>query len=159
MCQHSSGLCYLCGGGGRPCQTRCKRGVGKTPAQNELRLIRAAQQRPEPDPIDTLWAVGAMRLALGLIKAPHRDRCACGLYSWRNRPCVGWMSIEPKQLPADCRRAGDILAWLGDKWTILLLMVLGDRRMRFAELHRTINGISKRMSTVMLCEISSTTRH
>jgi DNA-binding HxlR family transcriptional regulator len=68
------------------------------------------------------------------------------------------MSIEPKQLPADRRRAGDILAWLGDKLTILLLMVLGDRRMRFTELHRTINGISKRMSTVMLCEISSTTR-
>jgi DNA-binding HxlR family transcriptional regulator len=60
------------------------------------------------------------------------------------------MSTEPKQLPADCRRAGDILARLGDKWTILLLMVLGDRRMRFTELHRTINGISQRMLTVTL---------
>src|SRR6202035_3484924 len=60
------------------------------------------------------------------------------------------MSIEPQQLPADCRRAGDILARLGDKWTILLLMVLGDRRMRFTELHRTINGISQRMLTVTL---------
>src|SRR5260370_4920982 len=60
------------------------------------------------------------------------------------------MSIEPQQLPADCRRAGDILARLGDKWTILLLMVLGDRRMRFTELHRTIHGISQRMLTVTL---------
>jgi DNA-binding HxlR family transcriptional regulator len=60
------------------------------------------------------------------------------------------MSIEPQQLPADCRRAGDILARLGDKWTILLLMVLGDRRMRFTELHRMINGISQRMLTVTL---------
>ena len=60
------------------------------------------------------------------------------------------MSTEPKQLPADCRRAGDILARLGDKWTILLLMVLGDRRMRFTELHRTITGISQRMLTVTL---------
>jgi DNA-binding HxlR family transcriptional regulator len=60
------------------------------------------------------------------------------------------MSTEPQQLPADCRRAGDILARLGDKWTILLLMVLGDRRMRFTELHRTINGISQRMLTVTL---------
>jgi DNA-binding HxlR family transcriptional regulator len=60
------------------------------------------------------------------------------------------MSTEPHQLPADCRRAGDILARLGDKWTILLLMVLGDRRMRFTELHRTITGISQRMLTVML---------
>ena len=60
------------------------------------------------------------------------------------------MSNEPQQLPADCRRAGDILARLGDKWTILLLMVLGDRRMRFTELHRTITGISQRMLTVTL---------
>ena len=60
------------------------------------------------------------------------------------------MSTEPQQLPADCRRAGDILARLGDKWTILLLMVLGDRRMRFTELHRAINGISERMLTVTL---------
>jgi len=60
------------------------------------------------------------------------------------------MSIEPQQLPADCRRAKDILARVSDKWTILLLMVLGDRRMRFTELHRTINGISQRMLTVTL---------
>ena len=60
------------------------------------------------------------------------------------------MSTEPHQLPADCRRAGDILARLGDKWTILLLMVLGDQRMRFTELHRTITGISQRMLTVTL---------
>jgi DNA-binding HxlR family transcriptional regulator len=60
------------------------------------------------------------------------------------------MSTEPHQLPADCRRTGDILARLGDKWTILLLMVLGDRRMRFTELHRTITGISQRMLTVTL---------
>ena len=60
------------------------------------------------------------------------------------------MSIEPQQLPADCRRAKDILARVSDKWTILLLVVLGDRRMRFNELHRAINGISERMLTVTL---------
>jgi len=37
---------------------------------------------------------------------------------------------------------GDILARVGDKWTILLLMALGGRRMRFGELNRPINGIS-----------------
>jgi DNA-binding HxlR family transcriptional regulator len=120
---------------------------------DQLRLIRPAPQRPEPEPIDTLEAVGAVRLMAfpaARWKAHHGDRCACGLYSWRNRPYVCCMSIEPQQLPADCRRAGDILARLGDKWTILLLMVLGDRRMRFTELHRTINGISQRMLTVTL---------
>src|ERR1700737_1758268 len=84
------------------------------------------------------------------MKAHHRDRCARGLYSWRNRPYVCCMTIEPQQLPADCRRARDILARVGDKWTILLLMVLGDRRMRFTQLHRAINGISQRMLTVTL---------
>ncbi len=50
----------------------------------------------------------------------------------------------------DCRRMGHILARVGDKWTILLLMRLGERRMRFTELHRAINGISQRMLTVTL---------
>jgi DNA-binding HxlR family transcriptional regulator len=58
------------------------------------------------------------------------------------------MSTEP--LHSDCRRIGDILARVGDKWTILLLMALGDRRMRFTELHRAIDGISQRMLTVTL---------
>jgi DNA-binding HxlR family transcriptional regulator len=60
------------------------------------------------------------------------------------------MTTEPQHLHADCRRVGDILARVGDKWTILLLMAIGDRRMRFGELHRAINGISQRMLTVTL---------
>ncbi len=60
------------------------------------------------------------------------------------------MSSEPERLLADCRRIGRILARVGDKWTILLLMALGDRRMRFKELHRAIDGISQRMLTVTL---------
>jgi DNA-binding HxlR family transcriptional regulator len=58
------------------------------------------------------------------------------------------MTTEPQHLHADCRRVGDILARVGDKWTILLLMAIGDRRMRFGELHRAISGISQRMLTV-----------
>lgn len=42
------------------------------------------------------------------------------------------------------------MARAGDKWTVRLLMVLGDRRMRFGELHRSIDGISQRMLTVTL---------
>jgi len=59
------------------------------------------------------------------------------------------MSNEPHLLE-DCRRIGQILARVGDKWTILLLDALGDRRMRFKELHRAIDGISQRMLTVTL---------
>jgi DNA-binding HxlR family transcriptional regulator len=60
------------------------------------------------------------------------------------------MSTEPEHLVADCRRVADILARVGDKWTILVLMAIGERRMRFGELHRAINGISQRMLTVTL---------
>jgi DNA-binding HxlR family transcriptional regulator len=60
------------------------------------------------------------------------------------------MIPEPQHPLSDCRRVGDILARVGDKWTILLLMALGDRRMRFGELNRAINGISQRMLTVTL---------
>jgi DNA-binding HxlR family transcriptional regulator len=60
------------------------------------------------------------------------------------------MTTEPQHLLSDCRRVGDILARVGDKWTILLLLAIGDRRMRFGELHRAINGISQRMLTVTL---------
>jgi DNA-binding HxlR family transcriptional regulator len=60
------------------------------------------------------------------------------------------MTSESQHPLSDCRRVGDILARVGDKWTILLLMALGDRRMRFGELNRAINGISQRMLTVTL---------
>jgi DNA-binding HxlR family transcriptional regulator len=60
------------------------------------------------------------------------------------------MTPESQHPLSDCRRVGDILARVGDKWTILLLMALGDQRMRFGELNRAINGISQRMLTVTL---------
>jgi DNA-binding HxlR family transcriptional regulator len=60
------------------------------------------------------------------------------------------MTAEPQHLLADCRRAADLLARVGDKWTILVLAALGERRLRFGELHRAVNGISQRMLTVTL---------
>ena len=60
------------------------------------------------------------------------------------------MTTEPQHPVADCRRVADILARIGDKWTILILMAIGNRRMRFGELHRAVNGISQRMLTVTL---------
>jgi DNA-binding HxlR family transcriptional regulator len=60
------------------------------------------------------------------------------------------MTAEPQHLLADCRRAADLLARIGDKWTILVLAAIGERRLRFGELHRAVNGISQRMLTVTL---------
>jgi len=55
-----------------------------------------------------------------------------------------------EHLTGDCRPIAHILARVGDKWTILLLNVLGDDTMRFKDLHRAVPGISQRMLTVTL---------
>jgi DNA-binding HxlR family transcriptional regulator len=55
-----------------------------------------------------------------------------------------------EHLSGDCRPIAHILARVGDKWTILLLNVLGNETMRFGDLHRAVPGISQRMLTVTL---------
>jgi DNA-binding HxlR family transcriptional regulator len=55
-----------------------------------------------------------------------------------------------EHLSGDCRPIAHILSRVGDKWTILLLNVLGDNTMRFKDLHRAVPGISQRMLTVTL---------
>jgi len=55
-----------------------------------------------------------------------------------------------EHLTGDCRPIAHILARVGDKWTILLLNVLGNDTMRFKDLHRAVPGISQRMLTVTL---------
>ncbi|MBP2478257.1 DNA-binding HxlR family transcriptional regulator [Crossiella equi] len=42
---------------------------------------------------------------------------------------------------------GDVLRRVGDKWTVLVLALLGGRKHRFNELHRAVEGISQRMLT------------
>jgi DNA-binding HxlR family transcriptional regulator len=39
------------------------------------------------------------------------------------------------------------LARIGDKWTVLVIMLLGEEPLRFNELKRRIGGISQRMLT------------
>jgi DNA-binding HxlR family transcriptional regulator len=41
----------------------------------------------------------------------------------------------------------DVLRRIGDKWTVLVVVLLGRRRYRFNELHRAVAGISQRMLT------------
>ncbi|WP_163505223.1 winged helix-turn-helix transcriptional regulator [Fodinicola acaciae] len=41
----------------------------------------------------------------------------------------------------------DVLRRVGDKWSILVIVLLGRRRFRFSELHREIETISQRMLT------------
>src|ERR1700744_6392534 len=51
-------------------------------------------------------------------------------------------------LPSDCRAVSDVLARVGDKWSVLVVTRLGDGPLRFNELRRTIGGISQRMLTL-----------
>ena len=46
-----------------------------------------------------------------------------------------------------CRRVAPILARVGDKWSILIIMTLTGGTRRFSELRRMIDGISQRMLT------------
>ena len=51
---------------------------------------------------------------------------------------------------SDCRAVASVLARVGDKWSVLLIMMLGDGPKRFNELKRMIGGISQRMLTLTL---------
>ncbi|WP_027583189.1 helix-turn-helix domain-containing protein [Bradyrhizobium sp. Ai1a-2] len=51
---------------------------------------------------------------------------------------------------SDCRGVASVLARVGDKWSVLVIMLLGDGPRRFNELKRTIGGISQRMLTLTL---------
>ncbi len=50
----------------------------------------------------------------------------------------------------DCGMVNAILARVGDKWTMLIVMLLEPERLRFNEIKRRIGGISQRMLTVTL---------
>ena len=49
-----------------------------------------------------------------------------------------------------CPFVRDVLTRVGDKWSELVIVLLGDGTKRFSELKRTIDGISQRMLTLTL---------
>ena len=53
-------------------------------------------------------------------------------------------------VPGDCPKVASILSRVGDKWSILVVLLLGDGPMRFNELRRRVGGISQRMLTLTL---------
>ena len=53
-------------------------------------------------------------------------------------------------LDGDCRGVASVLARVGDKWSVLVIMLLGGGPRRFNELKRMIGGISQRMLTLTL---------
>jgi len=49
-----------------------------------------------------------------------------------------------------CRSVAPVLNRVGDKWSMLIVMLLADGPKRFMELKRAIDGISQRMLTLSL---------
>ncbi|MGL3607001.1 winged helix-turn-helix transcriptional regulator [Rhizobium sp. G187] len=52
--------------------------------------------------------------------------------------------------PAKCTTVSEMLARLGDKWTVLVIMMLDDGPQRFSDLKRMVVGVSQRMLTLTL---------
>jgi DNA-binding HxlR family transcriptional regulator len=67
------------------------------------------------------------------------------------RPQEG-TSLLPSNLhlPEDCRAVSEVLSRIGDKWTVLVVGVLGDGPRRFNEIRRSLGSISQRMLTLTL---------
>jgi len=61
-------------------------------------------------------------------------------------------SVIPGTLhePEDCRAVSEVLARIGDKWTVLVVGVLGGGSKRFNEIRRALGSISQRMLTLTL---------
>ena len=60
------------------------------------------------------------------------------------------MSPSNLDVPEDCRAVSEVLDRVGDKWSVLVVVTLGDGPKRFNELRRSIASISQRMLTLTL---------
>ncbi|APR78812.1 Redox-sensing transcriptional regulator QorR, putative [Minicystis rosea] len=55
-----------------------------------------------------------------------------------------------KHYDDDCVATREILSLIGDKWSVLVIVNLGEGTMRFSDIKRAIEGISQRMLTLTL---------
>ena len=61
------------------------------------------------------------------------------------------MTIElSDRASEDCRAVSSVLARVGDKWSVLIIVMLGNGPKRFNEIKRMVGGISQRMLTLTL---------
>lgn len=61
------------------------------------------------------------------------------------------VTVPPRDLEnSECHKVSQVLARVGDKWSILIVMLLADGPHRFTEIKRAVNGISQRMLTLCL---------
>ena len=60
------------------------------------------------------------------------------------------MKPRHPKLTDECQSVSEVLARVGDKWTVLVVGLLGGGPMRFSQLRRGIDGISQKMLTTTL---------
>src|SRR5260221_9575273 len=65
------------------------------------------------------------------------------------------LNAEPRRSMNEpgCTTIREVLARVGDKWSVFVITLLGERTMRFTELQRSIEGISQRMLTLTLRQL------
>jgi DNA-binding HxlR family transcriptional regulator len=56
-------------------------------------------------------------------------------------------TLTPHPLHADCQKVSQMLARLGEKWSMLVVMLLRDGPRRFNDIKRNTGGISQQMLT------------
>ena len=62
-------------------------------------------------------------------------------------------SADDRENHSTCIVVREILDRVGDKWSVLVISLLGERGHRFGELRRAIEGISQRMLTLTLRQL------
>jgi DNA-binding HxlR family transcriptional regulator len=78
-------------------------------------------------------------------------------YAYPDETIIDYQSLMTKNIPeinwtptADCP-VRNVLDRFGDKWSILVLLILGNKdKLRFTELNREIGDVSQKMLTVTL---------
>src|SRR5579859_2470995 len=86
------------------------------------------------------------------------DRCQRPQEGTSGVPEHMQVTVQERAMPSphldhtssDCRAVSSVLARVGDKWTVLIVALLGDGPKRFNEIKRMVGGISQRMLTLTL---------
>ncbi len=78
----------------------------------------------------------------------------------KNRKIISSLSVQAPRPAPDAPPEGaegcplrDVLDRVGDKWSVLVVVLLKDGRLRFSDLRRSVEGISQRMLTHTLRQL------
>ena len=67
------------------------------------------------------------------------------------RPSKTGVTAAVRPVPSEeCPKISQVLARVGEKWSVLIIIMLAERPRRFSELKRAIGGVSQRMLTLSL---------